>query len=130
MTRILVVEDQPSDLQIAAQTARAAGIADVEARNTAQAAMLYLEKGLRTEHPLPDIIVLDLDLGYESGYELLRFWHSTPELKRIPLIVWTILGEEQKEICNLFKVSDYVSKWEGVAAFREALRKLQIAGPE
>jgi CheY-like chemotaxis protein len=130
MTRILVVEDQPSDLQIAAQTARAAGIADVEARNTALAAMLYLEKGLRAEHPLPDIIVLDLDLGYESGYELLRFWHSTPELKRIPLIVWTILGEEQKEICNLFKVSDYVSKWEGVAVFREALRKLQIAGPQ
>lgn len=130
MTRMLVVEDQPSDLHIAAQTARAAGIAEVEARSTAQAAMLYLEKGLRAEHPLPNVIVLDLDLGYESGYELLRFWHSTPELKRIPLIVWTILGEEQKEICNLFKVSDYVSKWEGVAAFREALKKLQIPGPQ
>lgn len=125
MSRILVVEDQPSDLQIAAQTARAAGIADVEARSTAHAAKLYLEKGLRAEHPLPDVIVLDLDLGYESGYELLRYWHSSPELKRIPLIVWTILGEEQKEICDLFKVSDYVSKWEGVSAFREALRKVQ-----
>lgn len=125
MSRILVVEDQPSDLQIAAQTARAAGIAEVEARSTAQAAMLYLEKGLRAEHPLPNVIILDLDLGYESGYELLRYWHSSPELKQIPLIVWTILGEEQKEICNLFKVSDYVSKWEGVSAFREALRKVQ-----
>lgn len=129
MSRILVVEDQPSDLQIAAQTARTAGIADVEARNTAQAAMLYLEKGLRSEHPLPDTIILDLDLGYESGYELLRYWHSSPELKRIPLIVWTILGEEQKEICNLFKVSDYVSKWEGAAALREALKKLQEPDP-
>jgi CheY-like chemotaxis protein len=126
MSRILVVEDQPSDLQIAAQTARAAGITDVEARSTAQAAMSYLEKGLRAEHPLPDLIVLDLDLGYESGYELLRYWHSSPELKQIPLIVWTILGEEQKEICSLFKVSDYVSKWEGVSAFREALKKLQV----
>ena len=130
MTRMLVVEDQPSDLQIAAQTARAAGITDVEARNTAQAAMLYLEKGLRAEQPLPDIIVLDLDLGYESGYELLRYWHSSPELRRIPLIVWTILGEEQKEICSLFKVSDYVSKWEGAAAFREALRRLQVSNPQ
>lgn len=130
MSRILVVEDQPSDLQIAAQTARAAGIADVEARSTAQAAMLYLEKGLRAEHPLPNIIILDLDLGYESGYELLRYWHSSPELRRIPLIVWTILGEEQKEICSLFKVSDYVSKWEGVSAFREALRKVQSSGQQ
>ena len=92
--------------------------------------MLYLEKGLRAEQPLPHIIVLDLDLGYESGYELLRYWHSTPELKCIPLIVWTILGEEQKEICSLFKVSDYVSKWEGAAAFREALKKLQVPNPQ
>jgi CheY-like chemotaxis protein len=126
MTRILVVEDQPSDLQIAAQTARAAGIEEVEARTTAQAAISYLEKGIRGEHPLPDGIVLDLDLGYESGYELLRYWHSTPELNKIPLVVWTILGEEQREICNLFKVTNYISKWEGAATFREALKGFQV----
>ncbi len=128
MTRILVVEDQPNDLYIASQTARSAGIQDVEARTTAQAAMSYLEKGLRDELPLPDGIVLDLDLGYESGYELLRYWHSTPELNHIPLLVWTILGEEQREICNLFKVTDYVSKWEGATALREALKKMTDSG--
>ena len=129
MTRILVVEDQPSDLKIAMQTASAAGIGEVEARTTAQAAISYLEKGLRAEHPLPDVIILDLDLGYESGYELLRYWHSTPGLNKIPLIVWTILGEEQREICNLFKVTDYVSKWEGGAALRGALKKVQDSQP-
>lgn len=124
MTRILVVEDQPSDLNIASQSAYAAGIEEVEARTSVQAAMSYLQKGLRNEGPLPDAIVLDLDLGYDSGYELLRYWHSTPPLKKIPLLVWTILGEEQREICNLFKVTNYVSKWEGAAAFREALKVL------
>jgi CheY-like chemotaxis protein len=128
MSRILVVEDQASDLQIAAQTARAAGIEEVEARTSPQAARSFLEKGLEGEIALPDAIVLDLDLGYESGYELLRYWHSTPELKNIPLLVWTILGEEQREICNLFQVTDYVSKWEGGPAFREALRKLPTLG--
>ncbi len=124
MTRILVVEDQPSDLHIASQTARAAGIEEVEARTSLRAAMTYLEKVVREEVPIPDAIVLDLDLGYESGYELLRYWHSTPELRKIPLLVWTVLGEEQREICNLFKVTNYVSKWEGAAAFRDALKKL------
>jgi CheY-like chemotaxis protein len=124
MTRLLVVEDQPNDLQIAAQTARAAGFSDIEARTSAQAAINYLEKGLRNEIPLPDGIVLDLDLGYESGYELLRYWHHTPGLNHIPMIVWTLLGEEQREICNLFKVSHYVSKWESVATFREILSNL------
>jgi CheY-like chemotaxis protein len=123
MTRLLVVEDQPNDLHITAETARSAGISEVEARASSEAAIGYLEKGLRQEAPLPDGIVLDLDLGYESGYELLRFWHSTPELKRIPMIVWTLLGEEQREICNL-RVDHYVSKWEGVPGFREILFKL------
>jgi len=121
MTRLLVIEDQANDLQVAVKAARSAGITEVEARTSPQAAITYLEKGLRKEVPLPDGIVLDLDLGYESGYEILRYWHSTPELNKIPLIVWTILGEEQKQICNLFKVSRYVSKWEGGVAFQEAL---------
>lgn len=129
MTRLLVVEDQPNDLQIAAQTARSAGITEVEARTSSQAAITYLEKGLNRQIPLPDAIVLDLDLGYESGYELLRFWHSTPELRQIPMIVWTLLGEEQREICNLFKVSHYISKWEGVPAIRDALSQLQPREP-
>ena len=127
MSRILVVEDQASDLQIAEHTAHAVGIGEVEARTTIPSALSYLERGLRAEIPLPDGILLDLDLGYDSGYELLRFWHSTPELKKIPLLVWTILGEEQREICNLFQVTNYVSKWEGAAAIREALKSLQVA---
>jgi CheY-like chemotaxis protein len=125
MTRILVVEDQPNDVQIAAQTARAAGVTDIEARTSAQAAISYLEKCLLGDLPRPDCIILDLDLGYESGYELLRFWHSTPELKKIPVIVWTLLGEEQREICNLFKIAAYVSKWEGAVALSEAFGKIQ-----
>jgi len=127
MSLILVVEDQASDLQIATQSAHAIGIAEVEARTTIPSALSYLERGLRAEIPLPDGILLDLDLGYDSGYELLRFWHSTPELRKIPLLVWTILGEEQREICKLFQVTNYVSKWEGAAAIREALRSLKMA---
>ncbi len=130
MTRLLVIEDQPSDLQVAAKAARLAGITEVEARTSPQAAITYLEKGLRKEVPLPDGVVLDLDLGYESGYEVLRFWHSTPELNKIPLIVWTILGEEQRQICNLFNVSRYVSKWEGGAAFQEALTSVLAEIPQ
>lgn len=123
--RLLVVEDQPKDLQFAAETARSIGIAEVEARTSVDAARAYLEKGLLGEHPLPDGIILDLDLGYDSGYELLRYWHSTPRLSEIPVIVWSILGDEQREMCNLFKVKRYVAKWEGSEAFRAALGSLE-----
>jgi CheY-like chemotaxis protein len=123
--RILLVEDQEKDLQFAANTARLLGISEVDARTTASAARLYLEKALDGSAPLPDGIVLDLNLGYESGYELLRYWHRTPELAKIPIIVWSILGDEQREMCKLFKVNTFVGKWEGEEAFRQALANLQ-----
>jgi CheY-like chemotaxis protein len=122
---LLLVENEPKDIQIATDVARSVGISEVEARTSLDAARSYLEKGLKGEGTLPEGIVLDLDLGYDSGYELLRFWHSTPALSAIPLIVWSVLGEEQREMCKLFKVNCFVGKWEGTAAFREALGKLE-----
>jgi CheY-like chemotaxis protein len=124
LNRLLLVEDQPKDLKAAEEAARSVGIAEVDARTTILAARTYLEKGLQGDGPLPDGIILDLDLGYESGYELLRYWHSTPRLASIPVIVWSILGDEHAEMCKLFKVTCYVGKWEGGPAIREALARL------
>lgn len=124
LKRLFVVENDPKDVKVAAETARALGVAEVDARSSFDAAKSYLDKGLSGEGPLPDGIVLDLDLGHDSGYELLRYWHCTPRLSQIPLIVWSILGEEQRTMCNLFKVTHFVGKWEGTDAFREALGRL------
>ena len=125
LKRLLLVEDELKDLKFASDTARSIGIEEIEARTTLQAARSYLDKALQDEVPLPDCIVLDLNLGYESGYELLRYWHSTPRLAQIPVIVWSILGDEQREMCKLFKVDSFVAKLEGAEAFRDALVKLQ-----
>ena len=124
LNRLLLVEDQPKDLKAAAEVAQSMGIAEVDARTSISAARTYLEKGVQGEGPLPDGIILDLDLGYESGYELLRYWHSTPRLASIPVIVWSILGNEHAEMCKLFKVNCYVGKWEGKPAIQEALARL------
>jgi CheY-like chemotaxis protein len=124
MNSLLVVEDQLSDLKIAAEAARLVGVSDVQSQATLRGAREFLEKGLRGDVPLPEGIILDLDLGYESGFELLRFWHSTPRLNSIPILIWTVLGREQREICELFKVNGFVSKWEGVEVLRDALKKM------
>ncbi len=124
LSRLLLVEDQPKDLKAAEDAARSVGIAEVDARTSIGAARAYLEKGIQGEGPLPDGIILDLDLGYESGYELLRYWHATPRLTSIPVIVWSILGEEHAEMCKLFKVNCFIGKWEGGTAIREALARL------
>lgn len=123
MKSLLLVDDRPNDLRIAADAARDLGIASINAESSAMKARAYLEKGLEGEVALPDGIVLDLDLGYESGFELLRFWHSTPRLAEIPVIIWSVV-EREREICNLFKVKSFVSKSDGPQAFREALAHL------
>ena len=119
---LLVVENEPKDMKNAADSARAAGFTEVEGKTTPYAARVYLEDRLANGPSLPDGILLDLDFGYESGYELLRFWHSNPQLRTIPLIVWSILGEEQKEMCSLFKVKQFVGKWEGADVLQDALK--------
>jgi len=123
MKRLLLVEDQPKDVRTATDVAESLGIESVQAYTTVHDALSSLEKGLSGESPLPDGIVLDLDLGLESGFELLRYWHSSPQLHRIPLIVWSVV-EKQRDVCELFKVNSFVSKWEGIEAIREALGRL------
>lgn len=124
LNRLLIVEDQQEDMQRAAKAAEAVGFSQVDARTSVQAARGYLDSGLAGRGPLPDCIILDLDLGYESGYELLRYWHSTPRLSEIPVIVWSVLGEDQREMCRMFKVTRFVAKWEGMKAFQDALNDL------
>ncbi len=121
---LLVVENEPKDLKNAADSARAIGFAEIEGKTSPYAARIFLEERLANGPKLPDAILLDLDFGVESGYELLRFWHSTPKLRAIPLIVWSILGEEQKQMCGLFKVNKFVGKWEGNKALQDALKEI------
>jgi CheY-like chemotaxis protein len=121
---LLVVENEPKDLKNAADSARAAGFTEVEGKTSPYAARIYLEDRLANGPKLPDGILLDLDFGIESGYELLRFWHSNPALRSIPLIVWSILGEEQKQMCSLFKVKQFVGKWEGSEVLQSALKEI------
>jgi len=124
LSRLLVVENEPKDLKRAAECAKLAGFSEIEGCTTPQAALAYLEKGLEDGGKLPDGILLDLDFGNESGYELLRLWHSTQRLHAIPVIVWSILGEEHKEVCNLFKINNFIGKWEGNQALQDALRTI------
>ena len=123
MRELLLIDDQSVDLKKATEVAEALGFEKIHTRNSVHAARTLLEEGLAGKGSLPDGIVLDLDLGMDSGFELLRMWHGTPRLAAIPILVWSVL-DQQKEMCELFKVTSFVSKWEGMGAFREKLSQL------
>jgi CheY-like chemotaxis protein len=127
LKRLLIVEDQSADLRIALDVVKGFGASFVEARTSITAAKIYLESALEGKEPLPELIIVDLDLGYESGFELMRFWHGNPKLSNVHLIVWTIMGDEQRDICRMFKVDAIVSKAEGASALRRAIEPFAAA---
>jgi DNA-binding response OmpR family regulator len=123
---VLVVDRNPKDLSLAANTVNSAGFTAIEVRDSYESARCWLEGRLEAHLPLPHVIVLDLDLGLDSGYDLLRFWYFTPALSNAHVIVWTDLPEENRKICELFNVHFYIPKWEGTAALRKALQMLRM----
>jgi DNA-binding response OmpR family regulator len=126
--RVLIVEDNPQDVRLAAEIARAAGFDDIETCISLDRAIIVVEEGLQGKNSLPDVIILDLNLGYESGYELLRIWRTNWEKAKLHVIVWSALEERNRELCALFRVDAFVSKWDGEAELREALQQLNGAG--
>jgi CheY-like chemotaxis protein len=128
--RILILEDNPADLKIASEIAHQEGFTHIETYTTLFPVLNRLEEGQKDDNALPEVILVDLDLGLDSGYELVRVWHSTPQLSRIKLIVWSHLGEEHQSVCDLFKVDCYVPKWKGVAALRESLKEQDASSRE
>jgi DNA-binding response OmpR family regulator len=122
MNRLLVLDDSPKDTKDAIDAAASVGCCKVETCITLRSAVVYLEHGLQGDTPLPDAIVVDLDLGQDSGFELLRIWRSSTQLRSIPLIVWTDL--DYTAGCELYEVTAIVHKWKGLAKLREALANL------
>jgi CheY-like chemotaxis protein len=87
-------------------------------------AALILMEALEEGRALPDAIVLDLDLGLESGFELLRFCHKNRLIPHIPVAVWTVMGKNQEEICRLFGAREFINKHQGPPALLEALLRI------
>jgi CheY-like chemotaxis protein len=41
----------------------------------------------RQRHPLPGLVLLDLNLPYWSGFEVLEWIRQQPELRRVPVVI-------------------------------------------
>lgn len=125
MAQILIVENDPRDVQFAAQCAVQCGFSEVVRSSSAEAAQILLEKTRSAEGTLPDAILLDLDLGLESGFDLLRVRYETSWMMEIPLVVWTRLAGDNEKYCGVFKVQGYVQKSAGEYGLYKALESLR-----
>jgi two-component system, OmpR family, response regulator ResD len=100
---VLVVDDEPTIVEVLARYLERAGYETLEAADGLEALRV-------AEQRTPDLIVLDLMLPGLDGLEVLRRVHERPG-RPVPVILLTARGEESDRLLGLRRgADDYVVK--------------------
>lgn len=127
MHRVLIVEDTQSDMRQSTAVVKKLGAEDIIAMNNIAASILFLQDVAEGTKAPPELILLDLSFPRESGFEVLRYWKSNAKLNGIPVVVWTVMGDTEKQLCEFFGVKQVVPKWAGPKELEAALKTLVTA---
>jgi CheY-like chemotaxis protein len=104
MTRILVIEDNPANMQLMAYLLKAFGYTPLEAIDG--------ETGLlEVQRLVPELVLCDLQLPGIDGYEVLRQIKATPDLAAIPVVAVTayaMVGDRDRVLAAGF--NGYIAK--------------------
>lgn len=90
MTRILVIEDEPSLRKLIKTNFAASGYEVVTASDG--------EEGLNlAKEERPDLILLDIRMPGMSGWDVLIALKTNPKVKKVPVIIMTASAPEESE---------------------------------
>lgn len=110
---ILLVEDTPSDIRLTQEALKRSDLKYTMAvANDGVEAMEYLN-GLKASgnRPLPDLILLDLNMPRKNGHEVLDEIKKDAELKKIPVILLTVSQRDEDVMEALkLKMNYYLAK--------------------
>ena len=126
---ILLVEDSPEDYEATVRALTRSGLANPIFRcDDGESALDYLfHRGqfAGNNAPRPGLILLDLDLPGIDGREVLAQIKIDPELKTIPVVVFTISNDEQ-EIAKCYQAgaNGYVKKPVNLESYLNAINRL------
>ena len=127
MIELLVVEDNDGDVVLfekAFEQIKAGKKLQFVADGEEALNFLFRKKGYEEAHR-PDLVLLDLNLPKVNGREVLKVIKSDPELKAIPVIVFTSsLAEKDIFDCYDLHANSYVIKPMDYYEFLETIRKL------
>jgi two-component system, cell cycle response regulator DivK len=96
--RILIVEDDPSSLELTAYLLDSAGYSTLLAREGGTGLRLALEAS-------PDVIVCDLQMPVLNGYELVGRLKEDPGWRRVPVVAvsaFSMPGDREKALAAGF----------------------------
>ncbi len=129
---ILLVEDNPDDLDMAVHALRKMKLANKiqVARDGVEALDFIFCRGVfagRKFENAPKVVLLDLKLPKVDGLEVLRQIKDDPRTKSIPVVVLTS-SKEQNDVVESYKlgVNSYIVKPVNFEQFAESVQKLGL----
>ena len=129
---ILLVEDNPDDVELAMHALKRHNIANLihVARDGAEALDYLFGTGAYADRDVndhPKVVLLDLKLPKVDGLEVLRRIKSDPRTKRIPVVMLTTSREERDVLASYDSgVNSYITKPVDFEQFTEAVRQLGL----
>jgi two-component system, response regulator len=125
--KILLVEDNPSDVELTKRALLKSRIAnELIVAEDGQDALDVLA-GLGTSGELPALVLLDLRLPKIGGMEVLKRIRSDERTRRIPVVILTTSRQEQDVAEGYdYGVNSYIRKPVDFEQFAEAVRTLGL----
>lgn len=128
---VLYVEDEESDAVLMEIAFKKEGLPEAfRTVGSGRAAMDYLAGAGtyadRGAYPVPQVVLLDLNLPEVHGFEVLEWIRTQPLYGQLPVVVFTSsVREDDEGKARALGANDFVSKPNSPARFREVVRKLR-----
>lgn len=125
---ILLVEDNPGDIRLTQEAMKESKFKNnLSIATDGVEAMEFLKKqGKYKDTPIPDLVLLDLNLPKMDGREVLEQMKSIDEFKKIPVVILTTSNAE-KDIAKSYELhaNCYINKPVDLEQFFEVVRTIE-----
>jgi chemotaxis family two-component system response regulator Rcp1 len=123
---VLLVEDNPADVRLTVEAFKeATAPSHLTVARDGIEAVAELTERIRRRAPMPDMILLDLNLPRMDGREVLGQIKKTPGLKQIPVVVLTTSRADQ-DLLRSYELgaNAFINKPADVDLFFAAMKSL------
>jgi len=128
LIEILLVEDNPGDARLTIEAMREGKLRNRlhHAKDGVEAMALLKREGEHKNAPLPDLMLLDLNLPRKDGREVLAEMKQDPRLRLIPVVVLTT-SEADRDILKSYELhaNCYITKPVDLDKFIEIVRAIE-----
>lgn len=128
IAEILLVEDNAMDVLITREALKDARMRNrLSVVENGEEAMDFLRhRGKYADEPLPDLILLDLNLPKKDGREVLEEVKADPVLKHIPIVVLTS-SEAKEDILKSYRLhcNCFITKPVDLEQFTSVVRSIE-----